>query len=655
MPIGKNPGGSGASGPDLTSANAAGVTYYGPTFRANTSSGKYTLEEFKFGAWKPAQVTSLYGTKLATSVETGVGSFHLGSVHSLSSGGQDMTVTNHVTGVAWSPVWQGMSADGNTLYPPSIRVPGAKVTLEPNGALIPASTPIDYAVSITAAANTTFIDLAVMPAESSATGGWWVCEYSSGLVEIARIALPSWTADTELKMAFGNIPAIPNCAPLSIRIGETIDTYIVRADTGAKMKCRQGTTTATPWRRVSSRPFTDSAILTNQGTQTPTGMELTGYPDGANYTINQGVSINTNGVKYDFPDRVITAFAIPTAAFLTATAINLGDAKALLASITVGNGTGPIVALIAQSLLYVGGGVTGKLNTTTIDLRSCESILGTLELGTTSGNYALLDISKLKILNSLNVTGPLNTLPTLSLVASAFSVSVQALWLGTSVAYNSHTKITSFSCLAPNCTSASFLANTGNPGNVGAMNLSYGGGLTTVIAPLITSISLTIAQGTATSITLPVNATSLTGINSIYPVSTNLTTLNLSQLSGFLPGLTLAGCPALTTLNISNFTSIGDKGTNGCAMYFDSTCSALTSFAIPAGVLSITGPFDVSGLTIPAAQIDAMFIKLASLDGTAGTTLYQNKAVKILGTNRATATSLTARNLLIARGCTVTA
>jgi len=221
-------------------------------YKINQTNG--ALELWK-GDEKIAEQNS-DGSWFKTSLTTGVGSFHLGSVHSIGSAGQNVVFKNEVSGLAFFPVWQGQSTDGAIIIEPSSRKFAAQVIAEPNGALVPAGTPVPYTVSLTPASNLSFTKVEVMPADTAATGGEWVVEFVAGSTEIARVDIPSWTA--------GALLSIPFEYPLDIRAGDSIVTRIIRKDTGALMQCRPGATAAVPWRRTTSRMFTDAAVGTHE-------------------------------------------------------------------------------------------------------------------------------------------------------------------------------------------------------------------------------------------------------------------------------------------------------------------------------------------------------------------------------------------------------
>lgn len=88
-------------------------------------------------------------------------------------------------------------------------------------------------------------------------------------------------------------------------------------------------------------------------------------------------------------------------------------------------------------------------------------------------------------------------------------------------------------------------------------------------------------------------------------------------------------------------------------------CSSLVNFECPS--LQAIGTVDDGtvtfiGCALPQGVVDAILVQLAGLDGTNGTTLYENETVNLSGGTNAipSATGLTAKATLEGRGCTVT-
>lgn len=81
----------------------------------------------------------------------------------------------------------------------------------------------------------------------------------------------------------------------------------------------------------------------------------------------------------------------------------------------------------------------------------------------------------------------------------------------------------------------------------------------------------------------------------------------------------------------------------------------ITSITLGAGLLFIGGDINITGPTLPQANVDAILVKLAALDGTGGTTSYDNHNVDLSGNCAVpSAAGLTAKTTLEGRGNTVT-
>jgi hypothetical protein len=63
----------------------------------------------------------------------------------------------------------------------------------------------------------------------------------------------------------------------------------------------------------------------------------------------------------------------------------------------------------------------------------------------------------------------------------------------------------------------------------------------------------------------------------------------------------------------------------------------------------------ITSAALNQASVDSILVALAALDGTNGTTIFSNRIVTITGTSATpSATGLSAKATLVARGCTVT-
>lgn len=110
---------------------------------------------------------------------------------------------------------------------------------------------------------------------------------------------------------------------------------------------------------------------------------------------------------------------------------------------------------------------------------------------------------------------------------------------------------------------------------------------------------------------------------------------------------------------LSAIERIGHIGSNGTAIALSSGTPTLTTFAL-SNSLKQVGNNGVGNVIITSAvlgqfYVDDLLIKLAALDGTNGTTTFNNRIVTIKGTCAVPSpTGLAAKAILIARGCVVT-
>lgn len=126
-----------------------------------------------------------------------------------------------------------------------------------------------------------------------------------------------------------------------------------------------------------------------------------------------------------------------------------------------------------------------------------------------------------------------------------------------------------------------------------------------------------------------------------------LQTIDFSSLISVGGYLRLAGSEGLTVVSFPALTTVAFD------INFDFTFS-LTEASFPS-LLSLGGDFTFNGGGLNQASVDAMLVKLASLDGTAGTTSYDNHSVFLNGGTNAipSATGLAAKTTLEGRGNSV--
>lgn len=126
-----------------------------------------------------------------------------------------------------------------------------------------------------------------------------------------------------------------------------------------------------------------------------------------------------------------------------------------------------------------------------------------------------------------------------------------------------------------------------------------------------------------------------------------LISVDLGSLVTVSGNFTIRGT-GLTTLDLHSLTSV-----NGS---FDFNYNAALATLDLSALLACTGTAGFFGNAFTEATVDALLVKFASLDGTNGTTVFENSALNLSGGTNAipSATGLAAKAVLEARGNTVT-
>lgn len=187
---------------------------------------------------------------------------------------------------------------------------------------------------------------------------------------------------------------------------------------------------------------------------------------------------------------------------------------------------------------------------------------------------------------------------------------------------------------------------------------TVGGNLVAAIASC-TTVNLSALQTVGGDLIFPnglltdLNLAALTSVaNDISIDITTLLTCELTSLSTVGGGIgnpstgvfsfpaTLFSLPAITTIgSVVNFTGM----------------TSLTTFSFGSGLLSIGGNVTMSGLALNLASVDGVLASLAALDGTGGTTSYDNMTIDLSGGTNAAPDSagLASIAILTGRGNTV--
>ncbi|MDD2711282.1 MAG: hypothetical protein PHU77_00040 [Simplicispira sp.] len=271
------------------------------------------------------------------------------------------------------------------------------------------------------------------------------------------------------------------------------------------------------------------------------------------------------------------------------------------------------------------------------------------------------------------------SLPALTTVGAAFSpyslaaltnLSLPALTtVGSSFSPNSMAALTSLSLPALTTVGGVF-----GPYNMAALTTlsvpalttvvsSFGpntmAALTTLSLPALTTVGSSFnpnSMAALTSLSVP----ALTTVGSSFSPNTMaaLTTLSLPALTTVGSSFNPKSMAALTSLSLPAIERIGTSLASGDVINISNDVGALTSFILPATLKQVGGTggnVTITSAKLNQASVDSILIRLAALDGTNGTTAFNNRTVTITGmSSPPSADGLAAKAVLIARGCTVT-
>lgn len=280
-------GGGGSSG----GGTAAGDKYLvgdaltNDSIRMIATNGMFQLQKRVDGIWVTLIESAPAQTVISESVKTGVGSLHLGAVHSIGSAGENVIFKNENTATSWFPVWQGITPDGVTVTPPASRIYQAKIASQPVGATAASSGQIDYAFQTTFAVNTSVFAVKIVAAETYVGKGYWKATYISGK-EVSTFAI-------DINSAPGTVIDIPFKYPLDARAGAIVNVEIKKAD-GTIFKVRASSTQPTqPWRELTVRLFSDSGLPVDYVVTSEYGAGAKALWNGIHVISNAAIPANT--------------------------------------------------------------------------------------------------------------------------------------------------------------------------------------------------------------------------------------------------------------------------------------------------------------------------------------------------------------------------
>lgn len=222
---------------------------------------------------------------------------------------------------------------------------------------------------------------------------------------------------------------------------------------------------------------------------------------------------------------------------------------------------------------------------------------------------------------------------------------------------------------APLCASIGSDLNLGSMASVVTIDfgglVTLAGGFSLGSCPLLTTLdlgALTTAGGTMAlsgdlSSLTTIDTGSLVSTGNIDASSATITALSsvdfgsLETAQGFAGGILLPGS-ALTSFSLPVIQYLAISGS--ALDLSDST--VLTSVSLGSSLLGAFGDILFPGCALDQASVDGILVSFADLDGTGGTTSYDNKTVDLSGGTNATpgVTGLAAKLILEGRGNTVT-
>lgn len=206
--------------------------------------------------------------------------------------------------------------------------------------------------------------------------------------------------------------------------------------------------------------------------------------------------------------------------------------------------------------------------------------------------------------------------------------------------------------------------------------------VTTISCQMLKTVQNIFAPNTMAALT-SLNFSSLISIGNNFAPNTMaaLTTLNFSSLaiiggnfnpntmaglsSLTMPALTSIGgnfspntMAALTTISLPSIVVLGANITSGSVVTMSTGTAGVTSLTFGASLKKVgngAGNINITSAALSPPVVDNLLIRLAALDGTNGTTEFRDRVVVITGTSGApSASGINAKNILIARGCSVT-
>lgn len=230
------------------SGDGSGTSVPEPYSMSVGNNGK--LQLFKEGALIQEQDET--GSWIVNAVATGTGSLHVGDLHSIGSGGENIVFLNTDSNIAWFPSWSGISVDGTQSLEMTARTHSAITTAEPAGT-INTSGSVPYTDTFTALLDVAFFSVDIVPAETFNGRLRWISNKSTGKELAAFFIDVNFVEGVETSLQFKY--------PLWTQAGQTFTVELTKDD-GTLFNVRPSLTQATkPWRRTHFRGYTDHLVF----------------------------------------------------------------------------------------------------------------------------------------------------------------------------------------------------------------------------------------------------------------------------------------------------------------------------------------------------------------------------------------------------------
>jgi hypothetical protein len=191
-------------------------------------------------------------TWFPTSIRTGVGSLHLGSLHSMGSAGENVTWVNEDSSICWFPSWSGLPKNGGPQIPMTSRVHAEDLlTVEPVGALGSADVPFENS-TFTSVSDAAFFKLTVRAGEDY-SGFLTMSVIKSTGKEVASFS-------TLVDASEGDDITLEFSYPLWMLQGQVFNTTVTKGD-GTPFIVKAEVSGVNPWRRAFYKTFVDHEVL----------------------------------------------------------------------------------------------------------------------------------------------------------------------------------------------------------------------------------------------------------------------------------------------------------------------------------------------------------------------------------------------------------